>query len=166
MITPTDLRKALAGDDPPGKPISLAELGRRLGAHRRNGHAGEPYRKQTIAGYIAEPEKQGADFEEAFLSWRAAERSRRAYLQARFGNLEDLISEAPYIVQLGHGPAQALLVIGALPPGTLIITDGPIPSTVTCRAEIAVCPCGQHFVKRTPRHRWCSPDCTARQVSK
>lgn len=166
MITPTDLRKALAGEDPIGKPLSLAELGRRLGVHRRNGHAGEAYRKQTIAIYIETPSKQGTEFEEAFLSWRAAERLHQERLRTRYGHLRDLLDELPYIIELGDGEAERLFVVRQLPPGTLIITDGPIPSTVTCRAEIVVCPCGQHFVKRTPRHRWCSPDCPARQVSK
>lgn len=159
MIPPTDIRNALLGGDPPGKPLSLAELGRRLAAHRRNGHAGEAYRKQTIAIYLAEPEKQGPDFGEAFLSWRAAERLHQEGLRTRYGHLRDLLDELPYIVELGDSPAVALLVIGQLPPGALIEVGDPVPSIVVNRADIRQCACGARFVARSWNQRRCAPDC-------
>lgn len=160
MIPPADLRKALSGEDPEGTPISLSELGRRLAPHRRNGHHGEPYRKQTIAIYIGDPDRQGPDFEEAFLSWRAAERAHLTDLRTRYANLEDLLREAPYIVQLGDGPAQALLVIGQLPAGTLIQAGDALPHIVVNRAPIRQCACGQWFVTRSWNQKRCAPDCT------
>ena len=162
MIPPSDLLKALAGDDPPGPPLSLSQLGRRLGDHRRNGHAGEPYRKQTVALYLAHPDRQGPDFEEAFLSWRTAARLQRADLRTRYQHLEEMLSEAPFVAQIGANPVRSLLLVGDLPADILIEPNAAVPTSIICRAEIAACPCGQRFVKRTPRPRFCSPTCPAR----
>lgn len=167
-ITPAELTEALGGQNPPlGHPISQAELGRRLAPHRQGRYPGRPFTQAAISLYLAHPDQQSDDFAHAFRSWRITETQRQTELRLVADGLtvDELLQEsAGRVIQLGDGPASALLVIGRLPPGVLIDPHAPIPSTILCRAEIAVCPCGQRFVKRTPRHRYCSPACPARNT--
>lgn len=163
MIPPADLRKALSGDDPPiGRPLSLSELGRRLAAHRQGMAAGQPYRKQTIAIYLETPGKQGPDFEEAFLSWRAAERMRQQGLHVRYENgmtVDEMIDEAGQVIQLGDNPVAYILVIGQLSPNAIIIPNSAprvILSNITPRRCLI---CNREFLPRSWNHRRCGQDC-------
>jgi hypothetical protein len=159
MITRDDLDKALQGEDPPlGHPLSLTELGRALAFHRRGTAKGQPYRKQTIDLYRRQPHLQGEDFEEAFLSWRAAMRLKLAEFRLRVNHLDELLDEVQYVQQLGEGEPKALLVIGELPPQTLISVNG-IAKLVACRAELRLCACGRWFVPRAWNHKRCTPGC-------
>lgn len=161
MIPPADLQQALSGNFPPtGRPLSLAELGRRLAPHRQGAASGQPYRKQTIAMYLAAPEKQGPDFEQAFLSWRAAEVLRQQNIRTRYNGIQGLLDELPHVVELGDGDPQALFVLRQLPPGALIDPTGPAPSILLNRSPIRTCPaCNRRFIARSWNHRRCGPDC-------
>lgn len=163
MIPAEDIAKALRGEDPPlGRALSLAELGKALAAHRRGPAAGQPYRKQTIALYRQRPETQGADFEEAFLSWRAAMRAKLKQFRLRVNDLDELLSEVEYVQQVGDGAPKALLVVAELPPGALVSVNG-TAKLVLCRAEPRQCACGAWFIPRAWNHRRCAPRCRGQE---
>lgn len=159
MILPDDIEKALRGEDPPlGYTLSLAELGKALAPHRRGPAAGQPYRKQTIALYRQRPETQGADFVEAFLSWRAAMRAKLKQFRLRVNDLDELLSEVEYVQQVGDGAPKTLLIVAELPPQSLVSVNG-IAKLVLCRAEPRLCACGTWFIPRAWNHRRCTPRC-------
>lgn len=157
MISPTAIAAALSGENPPiGHPLTAAELGERLAAHRRGRYPGTPFGRAAISLYRLHPDQQSADFVEAFHSWTAAEMLRQDQLRVRMNGMtaDEMLGETGYIQQLGDDPVKALIAVGSLPAGTLISVNG-TATTIECTAEIAVCGCGVHYVKRSWNQRRC-----------
>lgn len=158
IITPTAIENALQGQNPPlGHPISAGDLGERLAPHRRGRYPGQAFSRAAISLYRRHPDQQSPDFVEAFRSWTAAETLRQDQLRVRFAGLtvDELLGESGYIQQIGDDPVRALILVGQLPPGTLISVNG-TAKAIECTAEISVCACGQHYVKRVWNQRRCS----------
>lgn len=157
-ISPAAIEKALCGQNPAlGHSLSAGELGERLGPHRRGRYPSQAFTRAAISLYRLHPEQQSADFVEAFRSWVAAETLRQDQLQVRSNGMtvDELLGESGYVQQLGADPVRALLLVGQLPPGTLISVNGHA-SAIECTAEIAICACGQKFVKRSWNQRRCA----------
>jgi hypothetical protein len=157
MISPQAIAAALSGENPPiGHPLSAAELGERLAAHRRGRYPGTSFGRAAISLYKLHPEQQSADFVEAFRSWTASEILRQDHLRVRMNGMtaDEMLSEAGYIQQLGDDPVKVLIAVGQLPAGTLISVNG-TAKTIECTAEIAICGCGVHYVKRSWNQRRC-----------
>ncbi len=157
-VTPETIAAALAGVQPAlSHPLTAAELGRRLAAHRRGRYPGRAFTRAAISLYRRHPAQQSPDFAAAFRSWSVAETRRQAQLQVRFAGLtvDELLSESGTVQQLGADPVRAILAIGQLPPHTLI-SVGAHPAAVECRAAFVTCACGQQFVKRSWNHRRCT----------
>lgn len=158
IISPGAIEKALSGEYPAvGHPLSAGELGERLGPHRRGRYPGQAFTRAAISLYKLHPEQQGADFVEAFRSWVAAETLRQARLRVRANGMtvDELLGEAGYVQQIGDDPVRALILVGQLPPGTLISVNG-TAKAIECTAEIAICACGQHYVRRSWNQRRCA----------
>lgn len=166
QVTSEDIRRALAGEDPPtGVKLTQDQLGRQLAAHRRGDLPGQPYRRASISLYLKDPGKAGPDFAEAFNSWRSAARAQQPLLRLRFDTdmtLREMVEEMPAVVQLGDGPMRTLLLLGDLPENQLLKVNGS-GELVVCNAEFGECSCGAIFVKRAHNHRWCSPGCEWRR---
>lgn len=165
MISPAAIENALQGRQPPlGHPISLADLGERLAPHRRGRYPGQSFTKAAISLYKLHPEQQSEDFAEAWRSWVASATLRSDELRVRYNDLtvDEILGEIGYIQQLGADPVKALIAVGQLPPGTLIAVNG-AATAIECTAEIAVCACGQRFVKRAWNARRCQTCRTGRQ---
>lgn len=157
IISPTAIEQALSGQTPPiGHPLTAAELGERLAVHRRGRYPGTAFTRAAISLYKLHPEQQSSDFVEAWRSWIAAETLRQEHLRVRMNGMtaDEMLSETGYIQQLGDDPVRALVAVGQLPPGTLISVNG-TAKAIECTAEIAVCACGQHYVKRSWNQRRC-----------
>lgn len=165
MISPTAIEQALSGQNPPiGHPLTASELGERLAPHRRGRYPGTPFGRAAISLYKLHPHQQSDDFIEAFRSWTASELLRQDKLRVRMNGMtaDEMLSETGYIQQLGADPVRALIAVGQLPPSTLISVDG-TAKVIECTAEIAVCACGVHYVKRSWNQRRCA---TCRQNDK
>lgn len=157
IIFPTAIETALQGQNPPlGHPITAAELGERLAAHRRGRYPGTPFTRAAISLYKLHPEQQSPDFVEAWRSWYAAETLRQNQLRVRTNGMtvDELLGESGYIQQIGADPVRALILVGQLPPGTLISVNGHA-AAIECTAEIGRCACGQEFVKRSWNQKRC-----------
>lgn len=168
MITTAQIDAALGGKDPDlGHALTGAELGKRLAPHRRGRYAGQPFTRAAISLYRKDAGQQSADFEEAFLSWRAAERLRQSELRLRLNDLtvDELLGEQGYVAQLGDDPVKVIVAVGQLPPGTLISVNG-TAKAVLCAAEVRQCACGRWFVARSWNQRRCRRDCkeAAREI--
>lgn len=165
MISPTAIENALQGRQPPlGHPISLSDLGERLAPHRRGRYPGRPFTKAAISLYKLHPEQQSEDFTAAWRSWVASATLRSDELRVRYNDLtvDELLGETGYLQQLGADPVKAIIAVGQLPPGALIAVNG-VAAAIENTAEIAVCACGQHFVKRSWNARRCQACRTGRQ---
>ncbi len=158
MISPGAIEKALKGAVPDlGHPISAAELGERLGPHRRGRYPGQAFTRAAISLYKLHPEQQSPDFVEAWRSWVAAETTRQDKLRVRMNGMtaDEMLAETGYIQQVGDDPVKALIAVGTLPAGWLIHVNG-VASAVECTAEVVSCACGQKFVRRTWNQKRCS----------
>lgn len=158
MISPGAIERALSGEYPAvGHPLSAGELGERLGPHRRGRYPGQAFTRAAISLYKLHPEQQSADFVEAFRSWVAAETLRQDQLRVRANGMtvDELLGEAGYVQQIGDDPVRALILVGQLPPGTLVSVNGHVDA-VECTAEVVVCGCGQRFVRRSWNQRRCA----------
>ena len=158
MIPSETITAALAGVQPAlGHPLTAAELGRRLAAHRRGRYPGRAFTRAAISLYRRHPAQQSPDFVAAFRSWSAAETLRQAQLRVRFAGLtvDELLSEGGYVQQLGADPVRAIIAVGQLPPQTLLRVDEQA-AAVECMAALGVCACGQQFVKRSWNQRRCA----------
>ena len=158
MIPPETITAALAGAQPAlGHPLTAAELGRRLAAHRRGRYPGRAFTRAAIPLYRRHPAQPSPDFVAAFRSWSAAETLRQAQLRVRCTGLtvDELLSEGGYVQQPGADPVHALIAFGRLPPQTLLRVDEGA-AAVECTAALGVCACGQQFVKRSWNHRRCA----------
>ena len=157
-ISPAAIEQALSGQNPPiGHPLSAGELGERLALHRRGRYPGTPFTRAAISLYKLHPEQQSADFVEAWRSWYAAETTRQNQLRVRLNGMtaDEMLGESGYIQQIGADPVKALIAVGQLPPGALISVNGHA-TAVECTAEVAVCACGQHYVRRSWNQRRCA----------
>jgi hypothetical protein len=156
-ISPTAIAAALSGEIPSiGHAITAAELGERMAAHRRGRYPSTPFGRAAISLYRLHPDQQSPDFVEAFHSWTEAEMLRQDQLRVRMNGMtaDELLGETGYIQQIGDDPIKALIAVGELPPHTLISVNG-TAKAIECMAAIAVCDCGQHYVKRSWNQRRC-----------
>lgn len=66
-----------------------------------------------------------------------------------------LIAHSLFQWENNHDPVRALILVGQLPPGTLVSVNGHVDA-VECTAEVVVCGCGQRFVRRSWNQRRCA----------
>ncbi len=158
IVSRESFEMALSGQKPAlGHTLTAEELGQRLAQHRRGRYPGQPFTKQAMSLYRLHPEQQSADFVEAFRSWFAAETLRQEKLRLRVNGttIDELLSEAGYVQQVGDDPVKAILAVGQLPPHSLIHVNG-TASVVEFTGQIERCACGTLFAKRAWNQKRCS----------
>lgn len=164
MVSSDDIKKAVEGKNPKrDHQLSYGELGSRLASHRKGRFPGRPFGRAYISNLVNGQQPITKDFEDAFLSWRAAEIQRlddfRAINVAGMG-IDDLLQEAERIQQLGDGTPERLLLIGRDHP-THVRLNG-VAREFVWGGEERNCEwkkCRKLYGVRSWNQRWCSSAC-------